>query len=72
MEQKIQEFYEYVKNAKSIAIMGHKNPDGDSICSVLALAQLIELNFGVQPLCVYDGNISDSICDTTGPATCPP
>ena len=61
MEQKIQEFFERVKNAKSIAIMGHKNPDGDSMCSVLALGHLIEQNFGIQPLCVYDGNIPDAL-----------
>ncbi len=61
MENKIQDFFEHIKAAKSIVIMGHKNPDGDSLCSVLALAHLIELNFGVQPLCVYDGNISDSL-----------
>ncbi|MFQ6730048.1 MAG: DHH family phosphoesterase [Alphaproteobacteria bacterium] len=61
MENKIKEFFEYIKNAKSIVIMGHKNPDGDSLCSVLALAHLIELNYGIQPLCVYDGNISDSL-----------
>ena len=61
MENKIKEFLERVRSAKTIVIMGHKNPDGDSICSVLALAQLIELNFGVRPLCVYDGNISDSL-----------
>lgn len=61
MENKVQEFLEHVRSAKTIVIMGHKNPDGDSICSVLALAQLIEINFGIQPLCVYDGNISDSL-----------
>ncbi len=61
MEQKIQEFYERVKNAGSIAIMGHKNPDGDSLCSVLALAHLIEDNFGIVPVCTYDGNIPDAL-----------
>lgn len=61
MEQKIKDFIEIVRASKTIAIMGHKNPDGDSIASVLALAQLIELNFGIQPVCVYDGNISDSL-----------
>ena len=61
MDKKIQEFLERVRSAKTIVIMGHKNPDGDSICSVLALAHLIELNFGIKPLCVYDGNISDSL-----------
>jgi phosphoesterase RecJ-like protein len=61
MDKNIQEFLERVSSAKNIVIMGHKNPDGDSICSVLALAHLIDLNYGVQPLCVYDGNISDSL-----------
>ncbi len=61
MKEKIKEFLERVKNAKSIAVMGHKNPDGDSLCSVLALARLIEKNFGTSPVCVYDGNISDSL-----------
>lgn len=61
MEQKINEFFERVRNAKSIAIMGHKNPDGDSLCSVLALAHLIEKNFGISPVCLYDGNIPDAL-----------
>lgn len=59
MEQNIKNFVEKIKCAKKIAIMGHKNPDGDSYCSVLALAKLIELNYGVRPLCVYDGNIPE-------------
>lgn len=61
MEQKIQEFFERVRGAKSIAIMGHKNPDGDSLCSVLALAHLIEDNFGISPVCMYDGNIPENL-----------
>ena len=61
MEQKITEFLERVRKAKSIAIMGHKNPDGDSLCSVLALANLIEENFGISPVCIYDGNIPENL-----------
>ena len=61
MEQKITEFVERVRGAKSIAIMGHKNPDGDSLCSVLALAHLIEENFGISPVCIYDGNIPENL-----------
>ena len=61
MEQKINEFFERVRGAKSIAIMGHKNPDGDSLCSVLALAHLIEENFGISPVCIYDGNIPENL-----------
>ena len=61
MEQNIKTFIEKIKNAKNIAIMGHKNPDGDSLCSVLALAHLIEKNFGISPVCLYDGNIPDAL-----------
>lgn len=63
MEQNIQEFLERVRNARSVVIMGHKNPDGDSLCSVLALAHLIEENFGISPVCVYDGNIPENLSD---------
>lgn len=59
MEESVKNFVDKIKNAKNIAIMGHKNPDGDSYCSVLALAKLIELNYGVRPTCVYDGNIPE-------------
>ncbi len=61
MKDNIKVFFERVKNAKTIAIMGHKNPDGDSLCSVLALANIINTNFGIQPVCVYDGNIPDCL-----------
>ena len=61
MEQKIQVFLERLSKAKSVVIMGHKNPDGDSLCSVLALANLIEQNFGIVPVCLYDGNLPDSL-----------
>ena len=59
MEQNVKTFIEKIKTAKNIAIMGHKNPDGDSYCSVLALAKLIELNYGVRATCIYDGNIPE-------------
>lgn len=59
MKELVKNFVEKIKNAKTIAIMGHKNPDGDSLCSVVALARLIELNFGVRPVCVYDGNVPE-------------
>ena len=63
MDKKIEEFLQRVRNAKSIAIMGHKNPDGDAICSVLAMARLIELNYDKEVTCVYDGNIPDNLDD---------
>lgn len=56
-EQKINILIDKIRGAKSIAIMGHKNPDGDSMCSVLALGRLIEMNFGITPVCMYDGNL---------------
>ncbi len=59
MDEQVKIFIEKIKGANSIAIMGHKNPDGDSLCSALALARLIELNFNKRPVCVYDGNVPD-------------
>ena len=61
MEQKIKQFLQIIQNAESVVLMGHKNPDGDSMCSVLALGHLLEKNFGVQVLCIYDGNIPDNL-----------
>ncbi len=60
-EENLKIFIDKVKNAKTILIAGHKNPDGDSLCSVLAMARLIEMNVGTRPLCVYDGNIPDNL-----------
>jgi len=57
MSEKIDVLIEKIKNAKSIAISGHKNPDGDAICSALALMKIIELNFGKTATVIYDGNI---------------
>ncbi|MBR1379970.1 MAG: DHH family phosphoesterase [Alphaproteobacteria bacterium] len=64
MEQNnIDIFAQKVRASKNIAIMAHKNPDGDALCSVLAMARLIELNYGVRCLCVYDGNIPENFDD---------
>ena len=57
MKKKIEVLIEKIKNAKSIAMSGHKNPDGDALCSVLALMKIIELNFKKKPVVIYDGNI---------------
>ncbi len=57
MNKKINVLIEKIKNAKSIAISGHKNPDGDSICSALALMKIIKLNFNKTATVIYDGNI---------------
>lgn len=57
MMKNINLFIEKIKGAKSIAISGHKNLDGDALCSALALMKLIELNFGKKATVVYDGNI---------------
>lgn len=63
MNEKAQIFIEKIKSAKSVAIVGHKNPDGDALGSALALARLIELNFGIVPVCTYDGNIPETLSD---------
>ena len=57
MMEKIKIFIEKVREAKSIAISGHKNLDGDALCSALALMKIIELNFGKKATVIYDGNV---------------
>ncbi len=57
MKEKIKILIDKIKQAKSIAISGHKNPDGDALCSVLALMKIIELNFDKTATIIYDGNI---------------
>ncbi|MBO4625749.1 MAG: DHH family phosphoesterase [Alphaproteobacteria bacterium] len=59
MKNKIKIFDDKLRNASSVAIMAHKNPDGDALCSVLALGRLIEKNYGVKCTCIYDGNAPD-------------
>ncbi len=54
-------FVEKIMSAKDIVLVAHKNPDGDALCSMLALAQLIKLNFNKDCVCVYDGNIPDAL-----------
>ena len=61
MDSVLKTFDEKLRAARSVAIFAHKNPDGDALCSVLALARLIEMNYGRRPLCVYDGNIPDAL-----------
>lgn len=63
MNENTQILIDKLKAAKSVAIVGHKNPDGDALGSVLALSRLIELNFGVLPVCIYDGNIPETLSD---------
>ncbi len=57
MMKKMNLFIEKIKGAKSIAISGHKNLDGDALCSALALMKIIELNFGKKATVIYDGNV---------------
>lgn len=61
MNKQIKLFGEKITGAKNIVIFAHKNLDGDAMCSVLALSRLIELNFGRHPICIYDGNLPDSL-----------
>lgn len=57
MMNNIKTFIDKIQNARAIAISGHKNLDGDALCSALALKKLIELNFGKESTVIYDGNI---------------
>lgn len=57
MKKQLEILIDKIKSAKSIAISGHKNPDGDSLCSALALMKIIELNFNKKSTVIYDGNI---------------
>lgn len=62
-EEQLKIFDEKIRTAGSIVLCAHKNPDGDAMCSVLALGHLIELNYGKDVVCVYDGNIPDNLDD---------
>ena len=62
-KEQINIFDEKIRAAGSIVICAHKNPDGDALCSVLALAHLIEINYGKDVVCIYDGNIPDNLDD---------
>lgn len=48
-----------IRRAESILIFGHKNTDGDSLGSVLALRDLIRDNMGKVADVMYDGNLPD-------------
>ena len=61
MNEQLKIFDEKIRNANSILLCAHKNPDGDAICSVLALAHLIEINYDKEVVCTYDGNIPDNL-----------
>ena len=60
MKNETKIFLEKIETAKSILLTAHKNLDGDALCSILALSQLIYLNYGKNCVCVYDGNIPDA------------
>lgn len=46
-----------IKDAKTILLFGHKNPDGDSLGAVLGMRFLIADNFDKKADVVYDGNL---------------
>ena len=60
-QEQLDIFDEKIRAANTIFLFAHKNPDGDAMCSVLALARLIELNYGKDVTCVYDGNIPNNL-----------
>ena len=60
-QEQLNIFNDKICRAKTVFLFAHKNPDGDAVCSVLALARLIELNYDKEVICVYDGNIPDNL-----------
>jgi len=61
MKNETKIFIEKIESAKTILLAAHKNPDGDAMCSVLALYQLIYLNYEKECVCVYDGNVPQAL-----------
>ncbi|MBQ0012959.1 MAG: DHH family phosphoesterase [Proteobacteria bacterium] len=61
MKENVKSLIEKIATANSIAVIAHKNPDADALCSVLAMRQLIKLNFNKDCVCVYDGNIPENL-----------
>jgi len=61
MKKETKLLIEKIKSANTILLTAHKNPDGDALCSVLALYQLIYLNYGKECICVYDGNVPQAL-----------
>ncbi len=59
MKKETKIFLEKIESAKTILLAAHKNLDGDALCSILALYQLIHLNYGKECVCVYDGNMPE-------------
>ena len=60
MKEKITLLCEKIAAAESIAIIGHKNPDGDAVGSALAIKRLIEINYKKRATVIYDGNIPET------------
>jgi phosphoesterase RecJ-like protein len=50
-----------IKNAKTIAIMAHKNPDGDALGGLLALGHICRNEFGKEPVLLHEGVIPDNL-----------
>lgn len=57
MKDKIKILADKIRDASSIIIMGHKNPDGDSLGAVLGMRDIIRDNFGKVADIAYDGNL---------------
>ena len=41
------DFVSLIKNAKNALIISHVNPDGDTLGSMLALSEVLKLNFSL-------------------------
>lgn len=54
VREKIERFFEYISRYREVVLLGHVNPDGDSIGSITGMADFL-LNNGLNALCVVPG-----------------
>ena len=59
--------FEYIKNAKNIALIGHDNIDGDSLWSVLAMKQWLKNKFSDKKISAYTNSKPWAVFDFLNP-----
>jgi len=57
----LNELIEKIKNANTIAIMGHKNVDGDALAAVLTMGHFLRNEFQKDPVLTFEGVIPDNL-----------
>ena len=58
---KLEKFFSYISKFRKVVLLGHVNPDGDSVGSLAGMADFLTNN-GIEPVCVvpsaYPGFLS--------------